>query len=379
METPLAGHKEYLGAIFRRCVLALVGAHAEDCVFERGVLEQMVILAEERILELGAHLKRLSEMQRRRTPSLGDVALLLFLHNINWVDLEKEAARAPQLEQMPTVHALNSLLFDPNLADIDGPARVFFDTAESLAPATRPAPIGALPWMPELPPDHTYLQTASHPSEIRNLWQVRQNLVEESRLAERALQGLLGDKDMASFIEFNEKPRKPVQMTQSEENKPVNTAQPTNEETKMSELHEIKQELDDLSPSSRQTSQQANSPAPSSQTEGSVEPVRPLKLQLHMKLKPKEQAPLQPTPEPKPKLALRLSLHKPKRKREEFLGKRPRVDLVALAHKQAAKETNESHSNPSSPHKPQTPNTPPHTPPETDAFALALAAYTRTT
>lgn len=421
MDAPLAAHKEYLGAIFRRCVLALVGAHAEDCVFERGVLEQLVLLAEQRLLALGAHLHRLAEMQRRARPAVADVALLLYLHRINWVDLEREARRTPALEQLPTVHALNSLLFEPDLAELAAPARVFFDTTRSLAPATRAPPLGALPWMPPLPPDHTYLQTASHPSEVRNLWQVRQQLVEESRLAERALQRLLGDKDSASFIEFRDRPRpraitqpdplpqpvpatpaapaaaagspQPASVAQSASATPsaVASAAPSATPSRAPSVAHSGAPSAVQSPASQSPAPQSpalhspalHSPAlhsprsptplsPHSQPPAASPTPEPPRPRLQLKLRPIKSEPKEkPAPPAEdaaraPKLALKLSLGKPKRKKEDVLGKRPRVDVVALAYHQAeppgpkrrAEQERED-------------------PPEGDFFAAALAAYSR--
>ncbi|KNC22634.1 hypothetical protein FF38_11315, partial [Lucilia cuprina] len=171
---------EYLSGLFRRCCLALVGSHTgDDCKYEKAALEQIVIMAENYITSLLSQLQRITSIQRRQSPSTEDLAILFYLNDINILDLINEAQDLPRLEATVPVNALNALQFDPDIQEIPANEKVFFESSNSLAPTIRHKPSGFESWMPNLPPDHTYLQTPSYSSEIRNLWQVRQKLVHE--------------------------------------------------------------------------------------------------------------------------------------------------------------------------------------------------------
>ena len=408
METPLAAHKDYLGIIFRKCVLALIGAHVENCTFEKGVLDELVLLAEERLLSLCTHLYRIAGMQRRTKPSIGDLALVMFLHNINSIDLEAQMRLTPELEKRRTVAALNTLHFDPELAQIDEKSMVFFEKTDSLAPTKLKRPDNVLPWMPSLPPDHTYLQTASHTSEIRNLWQVRQRLVEEGRLAERALQRLLGDKESASFVRLHDKPKQlhiEAQQRRKRAEQEKLELERKEQEFKQQELVRKAEEEKRKQPEPQKEKEkepETTEPKDSSKesSKENAAPLKPLKLQLRVSDPSKEvkSKPNDSHIENKPvttgssgtgttgtgtgttgtgtttgstgstgtsKLALKLTLNKPKKRKEDILGKRPRVDIVALAEKRSANEPEQNTSS----------NDDDETEQYVNFFAAALASY----
>lgn len=283
------GHKEYLSVIFRRCVLALIWASMpENAVLERRMIEHFVTVAEDYFLDLIKYLQRLTLIQRRSAPSLSDVALMLHFNQLNVLDLISELKRTPLMEESKPVATLNALYFDPEEASLDALQVPFFEKPKLLVQPARQRPAYIPNWMPSLPPEHTYMHTSSHYSEVKDLRSVRMSLVEEGSLAELALQRLLGDRGSSSMIELPKEPKV---------------------RHKKSILVVDGQSKEDVLESSNNSGENTSKAS-----------VGSLRLQLHL-----------PKPEPSTgKLSLKLSLGK-KKSQSSIVGKRPRVDIVKLA------------------------------------------------
>lgn len=336
--------RDYLSLIFRRCVLAILGARTPpDVTFERGMLEELVGQSEEYLSGLTDHLARLSNMQRRQKPSIDDLALMLFMNDINVVDLEKEAQITPQMEESQPVNSLNSLHFDPEEAPIEPQSLPFFEHHQQLVASTRQRPPSIPEWMPPLPPNHTYMHTPSHSSAVRDLRHVRLQLVDEGRLAERALQRMLGDKGSASVIELKKPQIGAHRSVATEEGAPPPpssgvtlidpSSQSTATHTSGTDAHNVSVDLPDTTHDAdmdmtfASESDVSQLPHPESHEEPETQPAHVPKLKFKINL---------PRPEPQhqepeaPKL--KLSLGKPKKKKEvSILGKRPKADILSLA------------------------------------------------
>jgi len=362
--------RDYLSVIFRRCVLALAGSRVpEGTVFERGMLEELVVVAEQYLVGLMSHLVRIAGIQRRAMPSIGDLALLLHMNELNVLDLEREFALTPQIEETKPVSSLNSLYFDPNEEDLPFESLPFFERPHQLVAPSRQKPAYIPSWMPQLPADHTYMHTASLSSEVRDLRQVRVSLVEEGRLAEKALQRLLGDKGSSSIIDLRRpEPETAQKMVIVDKDVESGMDVDAGDEPEPAKSKTIE-------PKPEPAEEPINdSPAPPAQEDGADAPVpasKPLKLQLHIGKAPSTPAP-EPADDDHKKLSLKLSLGKPKKKKEAgFLGKRPRsVDIVDLARKAG---DHDSRNDPDEGGAGTTPKETPHI----DSFQAALSSFVR--
>lgn len=338
--------RDYLSLIFRRCVLAILGARTPpDTTFERGMLEELVGQSEQYLSGLTDHLARLSSMQRRQKPSIEDLALMLFMNDINVVDLEKEAQMTPQMEESQPVNSLNSLHFDPEEAPLEPQSLPFFEHHQQLVPSSRQRPASIPEWMPPLPPNHTYMHTPSHSSTVRDLRHVRLQLVDEGRLAERALQRMLGDKGSASVIELKKPqananrgagmgeggrlpPASGVTLIDPSSNS-ASQQNPVKSEVSASIPDPIQDTDADMTFASESDVSQLPpvEPHAESHTETESQPAPKPKLKFKINL-PHPDPPQQESEGPK----LKLSLGKPKKKKEvSVLGKRPKADILSLA------------------------------------------------
>lgn len=197
------GHKDYFQTIFRRCVAAILGSYGTHIAPE--AFEYVVLLAEMHMHELYTSLASIARIQRRSQPSLEDLALLFSQHNINASDLLHEKAVHTQYTEQ-----LAALQFDPELEPVPDAATPFFDNKlhniTDIVPSKRKMPSYVPKWMPQLPPDHTYMDSPVFTNHVRSLQVLREQLVEEGRLAEQALQRLLGQGGSESLLEVVDLP-----------------------------------------------------------------------------------------------------------------------------------------------------------------------------
>lgn len=206
---PADAKEAYLRTIFRKCIAAVVASHGVH--IGRKAFELIVLLTEERMQTLYEHLGTILRMQRRRQPNIEDLALLFTLHNVNICELEYEK----HLQSRQT-QALQMLRADPELEPLAPSAAPFFEISSAdikqIVPSRRKRPQYIPKWCPQLPPDHTYMNTPMYTNHIRDLRQLRERLVEEGCYAERALQRLLGTKGSSSTIQLVEPPNSLAQL-----------------------------------------------------------------------------------------------------------------------------------------------------------------------
>lgn len=178
-----------LRAIFVRCSAAILGS--KDINITSEALDYLVVLAEEHMQELFLKLHQISEVQRRKVPSISDIAIWMRETGQVMSGLQKEM----KLHSKYT-DALNSLRVDPDPEEMDSEEAKFF-TPPSLAikkvVPSRNRLNKLLPtWMPQLPPDHTFMSTPEYTKRVEDLKGLREMVVEEGRMAERALQRFVG-------------------------------------------------------------------------------------------------------------------------------------------------------------------------------------------
>lgn len=200
MAEEVATHCDYLPIIFRRCVAAVLGTHIHS---DRSAFERVVMLAESHLEGLFSELAKICHVQRRQEPCLEDLSVLLAVKKINLFRLDSQRTLRSDL-----VDELNQLQFALELEPLAPEAIPFYDAAQNdmnlkaIVPSVHRMPPQVPKWMPPLPPDHTYMSTPQYTNRVRDLRQTREELVEEGRLAEMALQRLLGQSGSASIIEL---------------------------------------------------------------------------------------------------------------------------------------------------------------------------------
>lgn len=332
------GHKDYFQTIFRRCVAAILGSYGAH--IEPEAFDYIVLLAELHMHELYTSLASIAHIQRRTQPAVEDLALLFSQHNINSDDLLREKSLHTVFTEQ-----LAALQFDPELEPIPDSAAAFFDTKfhniTSIVPSKRKMPNYVPKWMPPLPPDHTYMESSVFTNHVRSLQVLREQLVEEGRLAEQALQRLLGQGGSEALLEV-EKPA--VRQRQPEPVSTNGSAQKgtPNGDAPSSYITVVDQEPEE--PKEPKEPKAAAEPQPAEEpvkTEPSnVEPVkvklptlrismgketaRPLSLSLSLG-KPSDATQSSATP------AAPESTPVKRPKTSDIFGKRPKIDIAKLA------------------------------------------------
>ncbi|ODV87350.1 hypothetical protein CANARDRAFT_188325, partial [[Candida] arabinofermentans NRRL YB-2248] len=168
--------------------------------------------------KLFTNLHKISEIQRRRQASKMDLKLLLQqgMFNLEEIAIEKQASMKISKTNKSVIKQiddeakkLNSVLDKPADDDIlteSDPAFVFFndisalvsevssnaETAKSYIPS----------WMPPLPPDHTYKATPKYPNVLTDPRKLKEKLVEEGRVGEKALYHIMKLEDNGGVKEM---------------------------------------------------------------------------------------------------------------------------------------------------------------------------------
>lgn len=173
--------------IFQKTIAAILGSQGINLT--REAYEYICMLAEEHLLELCTRLHKVSGIQRRRCPSIADVAMLLRFTGIRIHDLEQQMHLSSHY-----IDLLNQLQLDPTEEPVLEAAKPFFDVPKhslnKLVP-NRKTPGEHVPsWLPSYPPDHTFMATPQYTDRITDPRQLREKIVEEGRLAEAALRRL---------------------------------------------------------------------------------------------------------------------------------------------------------------------------------------------
>lgn len=152
-------------------------------------------------------LRKFTELQRRRKPSIGDTRLLLRtkglppLHLYEQYIKSKQFGKRKQLEVInkQTDHILQELDTSNYQLDKEDPSLPFFANEHyeitQLVPKSSEKPIYIPEEFPDLPPDYTYENTGEYMELIDDLKEIRLKLVEESRMTDSSLYNLIENDD----------------------------------------------------------------------------------------------------------------------------------------------------------------------------------------
>jgi hypothetical protein len=249
--------------IFQKAIAAILGSQGINLT--REAYEYICMLAEEHLLELCTRLHKVSGIQRRRSPSIGDVAMLLRFTGIRIHDLERQMHVSSRY-----IDLLNQLQVDPTEEPVPEAAKPFFDvpahSSNKLVP-NRKTPGDHVPsWLPSYPSDHTFMATPQYTDRITDPRQLREKIVEEGRLAEAALRRLtetvrVGDENLLEdedeeMKEEEDEEEELVEVELDEQQQPKNNndddhdrKESTNDpEMKEEESNELKKEEDEEAP-----------------------------------------------------------------------------------------------------------------------------------
>lgn len=156
------------------------------------------------------HIKKLAEIQRRTRPSLNDVRLSFKLRLVKWKYLYIELVRGSVIRTRyarelarasASAAAIGASLgasgardgtTDGSNSSTSGPFGPTGPGITSLVPRLKQKPPYIPPYLPDLPPDYTYQHTASYIPTLTDMEQLRVRLVDESRMTEKSLYGLIG-------------------------------------------------------------------------------------------------------------------------------------------------------------------------------------------
>ncbi len=179
-------------------------------------LDELTLLAEQYFLDLGDCIHRFSTVQRRKQPSYADVKLGLFMKKIKANNLNKEAIRFETAKLKLNKYNSQFIKTIDKLADkarssanskAEGDSfdddtqsiqeknpfveaeNTFYEISE-LIPPTKPRGSAIPDWLPPFPPDHTYLDTPQYTKRISDPRQLREKIVAEGKLGEKALKNL---------------------------------------------------------------------------------------------------------------------------------------------------------------------------------------------
>ncbi|ODQ66393.1 hypothetical protein NADFUDRAFT_22525, partial [Nadsonia fulvescens var. elongata DSM 6958] len=161
----------------------------------QNTLLELADFAQDYIGGLCAELHRFTLLQRRQQPSVADLALLMKSRNLHTGPLEGEMERDivgkdVVSECVERVRKLESTQIDSNQDSVG-----FFSSAKDskfkqLVPSKRNQLEYIPKWMPQFPPDHTYLSTPQFVQRVTDPRQLREEIVIEGRFAEDALRRL---------------------------------------------------------------------------------------------------------------------------------------------------------------------------------------------
>lgn len=179
--------------LFSRGVAALLDSRKINTT--HSAFDHLILIAEEYLCGLIEQLKKAARIQRRTSPSISDVLILLRLSGLHVSQLDEECEKEqamptilPQewtdieLSMLPTVEQDSTELFLTQRGS---------DVA-SLIPSRKQRGAHIPNWMPPFPPDHTFMTTPSLPERVTDPRALREMIVKEGQMAEHALRRLTG-------------------------------------------------------------------------------------------------------------------------------------------------------------------------------------------
>lgn len=148
----------------------------------------LAMLAVDYFHDLLVTIKKLSEIQRRTKPSLNDVRYAFKLRGVSYNDLYQQALKnhkfPRQIDNIPP----------PTESHGDTSTQTSYEIAKILPNPPKPRYVPA--YLPDFPPQFTFQSTPDYMPTITDPEKLRIKLVEESRLTEKSLYGLIGDEKL---------------------------------------------------------------------------------------------------------------------------------------------------------------------------------------
>jgi transcription initiation factor TFIID subunit 8 len=219
-----------------KVVRILLRAKGIDCSNE--FLDQLTELSLVYFKEVVDSLRKYTEMQRRRLPSLTDTKICLRMKGVHPTALYQEAeyckkigsknrSRIEAVERQ-TLEIISKMEASEHEYSEEDPSLPFivnehYEIAE-LVPKQRERPNYIPSFLPDLPPDYTYQNTPKYMDRMSDLKELRIKLVQESRMTEKSLYDLVEDDEKLwrknfeqELLEMNEKEEEKQEEKEKEE------------------------------------------------------------------------------------------------------------------------------------------------------------------
>ncbi|KAK6464973.1 hypothetical protein DFJ63DRAFT_332416 [Scheffersomyces coipomensis] len=215
-------------------------------------IDQVTELAIAYFHNLLTSLLEVTQSQRRRSPSLEDLKVIFRLKNIHPSELYKELhisnknistetqTKLKHIEQ-ETTQILQQILSDNSKIDKEDPSFPFFtneryEIAEFL-PKSNQKPQYIPSYLPDFPPEYTYQNTYDYTNRLTDLKELRLKLVEESRMTQNSLYGLVDDENEWKKL-IEEKPEE-EQVAVNAEEEIEEKEEPKEEEVTKTDIKEV--------------------------------------------------------------------------------------------------------------------------------------------
>lgn len=188
--------------------------NSKGYLYTQDFLKEVTDLSIIHFHDIIGNLKKFSEIQRRRKPSLSDAKLALKSKKLKPNDIFVEYERSKTFEDRKGLskindqikHLLDSYNAEAVAFDEEDPSLPFFTNEHyeitELVPKESGKPVYVPSYLPDLPPDYTYQNTSKYMDQIKDTKQIRLKLVEESRLTDSSLYDLIANDDRTWRKEF---------------------------------------------------------------------------------------------------------------------------------------------------------------------------------
>ena len=217
MEIPEDPSQPQLLSLLSKSVALQLKPASHNAAISHNAFELLQLLAGAQLDALCGELHRLASLQRRQCPAPGDLALLLRGFALTPGDLDVALQ-----QQQHTLHsngtatkalrsatmALGTPSSDTPFAQIEREQRSAAELVGTNASVStkKTRATGVSPWLPQLPPDHTYRFTPQYNAAPRGPAAVRVRAVQEGAHSQRALRRLLAGSSGSSAA----RPGRPV-------------------------------------------------------------------------------------------------------------------------------------------------------------------------
>lgn len=223
--------------LLKRAVGVQLQTIDKDVTVTRMAMDQLVLFAEDQLNALVDGLHRISLLQRRQSIAVSDLEIWMRGYNLLPSDLYMTAEESkfirenyrndtsvvfkdinidnPMESALGRINIQNKENIEPTDNDVDIDEDDDYELIELQQHAMeqlfktdtgRGRNLRYKPgWLPDFPPDHTYKYTPSYVNVVKPETEIRQMLVEEGRLSEKALVKLMSNLDSISTTKDNQK------------------------------------------------------------------------------------------------------------------------------------------------------------------------------